>query len=273
MLHLVGLAVVGALIGCLGTLIGAGGGFLLAPLLVLLYPNDRPETLAAVSLAVVFVNALSGTVAYARLGRIDYRAGLLFAAAAIPGAVAGSLATAHLSRALFERALGGLLAATAVYLLLRPFPRRAADRRSGDRVPAPAASEVAVARGERAPSFDPALGAALSFGVGFLSSLLGIGGGIIHVPILVTVLGFPVHSATATSHFVLATTALAGTAVHVASGTLAPGLARAAALAAGVVPGAQAGAALSGAVDGQWILRALAAALGFAGLRLLLWAG
>jgi uncharacterized protein len=46
-------------------------------------------------------------------------------------------------------------------------------------------------------------GMAHSTGAGFLSSFLGIGGGIVHVPLLVGVLGFPTHIATATSHFVL----------------------------------------------------------------------
>jgi hypothetical protein len=54
-------------------------------------------------------------------------------------------------------------------------------------------------------------GALYSLGVGFVSSFLGIGGGVIHVPLLVRALGFPTHLATATSHFVLAIMAGAGT--------------------------------------------------------------
>ena len=106
--------------------------------------------------------------------------------------------------------------------------------------------------------------------VGFLSSLLGIGGGIIHVPVLSQLLGFPVHVATATSHFVLAIMALAGSLVHLATGELRPGLGRVAALAAGVLIGAQVGARLSSRVHGVWIMRGLAVALGFVGLRILL---
>ena len=48
-----------------GTLIGAGGGFVLLPVLLLLYPQENPEILTSISLAVVFFNALSGTEAYA----------------------------------------------------------------------------------------------------------------------------------------------------------------------------------------------------------------
>ena len=52
--------------GIYGALIGAGGGFVLMPLLVLLYPQQNPERLTSISLAVVFFNALSGAGAYSR---------------------------------------------------------------------------------------------------------------------------------------------------------------------------------------------------------------
>ena len=52
-------------VGLYGTLIGAGGGFVLMPVLLLLYPEMKPENLTAISLAVVFFNAASGTESYA----------------------------------------------------------------------------------------------------------------------------------------------------------------------------------------------------------------
>ncbi len=66
-------------------------------------------------------------------------------------------------------------------------------------------------------------GIAYSTVVGFVSSFLGIGGGVIHVPLLVRALGFPTHLATATSHFVLAIIAASGAATHVISGSFAHG--------------------------------------------------
>ena len=101
----------------LGTLIGAGGGFVLVPVLLLLYPQANPETITSISLAVVFVNALSGSLAYARMSRIDYRSGVLFAAAALPGAILGALTTdsspADRSNAIF----GALMIVATAYLL------------------------------------------------------------------------------------------------------------------------------------------------------------
>ena len=67
----------GVVVGTVGTMIGAGGGFLLVPVLLLMYPGVSPDNITAISLAVIFFNALSGTFAYSRMGRIDYRSGLL----------------------------------------------------------------------------------------------------------------------------------------------------------------------------------------------------
>jgi uncharacterized membrane protein YfcA len=122
----------------------------------------------------------------------------------------------------------------------------------------------------RLGSYDVKLGLIVSFFVGFASSLLGIGGGIIHVPVLVHLLHFPVHIATATSHFILAFMTLAATVTNQARGTLVPGLSRVAWLAVGVVPGAQVGAWFSNQVHGRWVIRALALALAFVGIRVLL---
>ena len=112
----------------------------------------------------------------------------------------------------------------------------------------------------------------LSVGVGFVSSFLGIGGGVVHVPLLVGLLGFPTHIATATSHFVLAFMALVATLTHVLSGTFhhAVGLRRAAALSVGVVVGAQLGAKLSQRLSGAVIERLLALGLVALGARLIL---
>ena len=52
-------------VGAYGTLIGAGGGFVLMPILLILYPGESPAILTAISLAVVFFNALSGSESYA----------------------------------------------------------------------------------------------------------------------------------------------------------------------------------------------------------------
>jgi hypothetical protein len=110
----------------------------------------------------------------------------------------------------------------------------------------------------------------LSLLIGCFSSLVGIGGGIIHVPMLMYLFNFPLHMATATSHFVLVFTALAGVVEHLLDHTWPTHLLRDALLAAGVVCGAQLGAFLSRKIAASWIVVGLAAALGVVGLRLIL---
>lgn len=248
-----GLVVLGLAVGVFGTLIGAGGGFILAPVLLLLYPHESPDTITSISLAVTFANATSGTIAYGRMGRVSYRYGLLFSAAAVPGAVLGALGTYFVSRQLFDAVFAVVLLAVAVLVFVK----------------APAGHPGAATDPIHLDRRGVTIGIVISVGVGFLSSFLGIGGGVIHVPALAGILGFPIHAATATSHFILAITALVGTLVHVASGTFHHGVHRALVLAAGVIVGAQLGARLSQRVHGRVIVRALAVAMVVIAVRLL----
>jgi uncharacterized membrane protein YfcA len=259
----IGLGLLGLAVGVLGTLIGAGGGFVLLPILLFLYPRDSAAVLTAISLAVVCANASSGSIAYARLRRIDLRAGLVFAAAGLPGAVLGAWTTRYLERRLFDPMLGVVLMIGAAIVALRPVPEADPECARPRRTLVEADGTVH----EYAPR--TALGALLSVVVGFLSSLLGIGGGILHVPAMVYLLGFPPHVATATSHFVLALLSLSAVLVHARDGTMAHAMGRTIPLAAGALVGAQLGAGLSSRVHGRWILRALALALAAVGMRLL----
>ena len=261
------LCLIGVAVGAFGTLIGAGGGFILTPILLLLYPHDSAQTLTAISLTAVFFNAASGSVAYARQRRIDFRSGSVFALATLPGAVGGALVVGVVSRHLFDALMGAVLALLAAWLLLGerwplPPPRRHLERR------------VLVDRAGETYTYAVPLrrGALYSLAVGFISSFLGIGGGVIHVPLLVRALGFPTHIATATSHFVLAIMAGTGTLTHVALGSFSHrhGLRRAAALSIGVVAGAQIGAHVSLRLRGAAIQRLLASALLVLAARLLL---
>lgn len=266
--HHLWLTAFGFVLGALGTLIGAGGGFVLVPILLLLYPHESPETITSISLAVVFFNASSGSWAYARMGSIDYKSGLLFACATVPGAIAGALTTDYIPRRAFNGVFGVLMIVVGGYLIFH---------RNGER-------QLMEARRKRHTtrtvidkngtnhtfSYDLRLGMGLSVFVGYVSSLLGIGGGIIHVPALVRLLDFPVHIATATSHFILAIMALTGTLVHIATGSFSQDFVYRTVLllGLGVLFGAQAGAWLSSRVHGVWIIRGLAVALVLVGIRI-----
>ena len=230
-----GLVLLGFLVGTFGTMIGAGGGFILTPVLLLLYAHDSPDTITSISLAVTFVNAFSGSLAYGRMKRINYRYGLLFAAATVPGAIVGALSTYYVQRRMFDLIFAAALMAVAAFIFIKT---------PADRGRTPPGSVHLSSR-------QVLLGIAISILVGFVSSFLGIGGGIIHVPALSGILFFPVHTATATSHFILAIATLVAVLVHVLSGTFQHGLVRTFYLALGVLAGAQLGAFLSTKVKGK----------------------
>ena len=261
------LVVLGLGVGTLGTLVGAGGGFLLVPILAIVEPSLPTPAITAVSLAVVAMNATSGAIAYGRLRRIDLRSGVPFALATLPGGVIGALLTSTIPRRPFDVALALLLIGLAIFIVASgddaaPAPPR--ERRWGR-----AMRDIVDAGGERYRySVDLPLGIGISFAVGFVSSLLGIGGGPIHVPALVAVLGFPAHIAVATSTFTLGAMSLAGTGTHLLRGDLDGLLGQTALLAVGAIVGAQLGARLSARVRGVVIVRVLAAALAFVGVRL-----
>ena len=261
------LTLLGGALGTYGTLIGAGGGIFLVPTLLMLYPQESPNTIASMSLAVVFFNAASGTIAYARMRRIDYRAGLLFSTATVPGAILGAYVTSLLSRQLFNLIFSVVILSLAVLIIFRPTPRAQPAHlpRYG------LTSHFTDAKGvDYDYTFSTPRGVGLSFLIGWISSLLGIGGGAFHVPVLVYLLHFPLHVATATSHFTLAIMSLIGSVTHVVMGDFAHGIRRTLALAVGVLVGAQLGASLSQRFRGSTLIRILAVGLLLFGLRLVM---
>jgi uncharacterized membrane protein YfcA len=249
----------GFLIGGFGTLIGAGGGFLLVPLLLLGY-QFPPATAVGTSLALVFLNAASGTVAYLRQRRVDLALGWKFAAATVPGAVGGAYLTRALSSALFSAGFGLVLLGIGAFLWSGWTAAPSAGARVRELVDADGQAHVY--------RVDAWKGVLLSFLVGVLSSVFGIGGGIIHVPFLIVALGLPVHVATATSHFVLSISALIGAATFLALGRV--DLGTTVLMGVGILAGAQLGARASVRAAGVRIRQILAGALGLVGVRMLL---
>ncbi|NRT35575.1 sulfite exporter TauE/SafE family protein [Clostridium beijerinckii] len=271
MIQFLWLTPLGFLVGAFGTLIGAGGGFILVPILLLLYPDKSPDTITSISLAVVFFNALSGSFAYSRMKRIDYKSGMIFAIATLPGSILGSVITSYVPRQLFNGIFGVLLVIISVFLILRTKEEKVENSlvvKNGYIT----RTVVDIEGVEHTFSYNPVTGIVVSIFVGFMSSFLGIGGGIIHVPVLVNILNYPVHIATATSHFVLAVMSLSGTMVHIVNGVLQSSFIQTAALSIGVLFGAQLGAKLSKKIHGVAIIRSLAVALAIVGVRIFIMA-
>lgn len=261
------LAFIGIFIGVFGTIIGVAGGFLLVPILFFLYPEETPATITSITLTVAFFNAFSGSIAYGRLKRIDYRSGLLFSGVAIPGAVLGAYIIEFLSRGVFQYVFGALLIVVSAYLLLRPEKKITADFL----LKWPSGRHITDKQGNSySYSFNLPLALAIALVVGIISGLLGIGGGIIHVPAMTQLFFFPIHIATATSHFVVAISTFAAIITHIIAGTFSSDIGRVAVLSAGAVIGAQFGARVSQRVKGSLIVRLLAIGLAIVALRLLI---
>jgi uncharacterized protein len=234
-------------VGAYGTMIGVGGGFLIVPFLLLVH-HVSSEQAVGTSIVVVFLNAVSGAISYARQRRIDFKAGLWFAAATVPGAIAGAFLSEWLSGPIFNIVFALLLIALSLFMFFRKAP-----------------SSQATTADER--HYNLRLGIILSLFVGCISSLFGIGGGVIHVPALIHLLSFPPHIATATSTFILAFTTAVGGVSHVALGHVL--WAPAVTLGIGVIIGAQLGARWGSKLQGTVLVRLLSLALILVALRLL----
>ena len=254
-------------VGTYGTLVGLGGGFLVVPLLLIVYKLSPPAA-AATSLVVVFLNAASGSAGYLRRGRVEWRAGLILALGTIPGALLGPAISATIPQRTFELVFGTILLGMALFLFVRPESKNEAPSSIGG-------NWLRVRRtftDESGASFDISFSGPLalvaSFGVGVIGSLLGIGGGLVHVPAMIHLMGFPVHLATATSTFVLTITALTAVLEYTRRGFVDWPLATA--LGIGVVIGAQLGAAVAHRIHARWLVRLLTLAMVGLGVRMLL---
>lgn len=236
--------VIGLSVGTLGTLIGAGGGFLLVPLLLFLMPERSPSEITAISLFAVTCNAASGSIAYARRGQIHWRSALLFTAVSLPGAWFGSHLVRWIDPRIFQIIFCALLTLMGLYLLFK-------KARKTEKHP----------HLHNLSTNQYVTGALISIGVSLLASFLGIGGGIVHVPLLSEALGYPVHLAAGTSHFILAASSFVATLQHGLSGDLPLHEPFLLTLALGLVLGAQIGAHLSRRIQGYLILRILGLAL------------
>ena len=116
---------IGAFCSAYGTLIGAGGGFLLVPILLFMFPHLSASQVTSISLAMAFFNAVSGSIPYLRLRRVDVRSAIFFATGTIPGAIIGVYIVALLSRNIFDPIFGILLALVGLWTFFKPGSDRA----------------------------------------------------------------------------------------------------------------------------------------------------
>ncbi len=255
-----------------GALVGAGGGFILVPALLFLHSGDpawSPALVTFMGLFIALCNGISSTATYGRMGRIDWRTGLIFGVSTMIPAVAGRLVVSRLDAPLFSMFFGCFMMAIALWLLRNAALGRAASASERPLRPGLAQRHLTDVDGiEYRYAFSMPLGVSLSSGVGFLATFFGVGGGIIQVPIMTQLLRIPVLVATATSMFLLLISASTGVATYfIGGGRLDPWWALC--LGAGALAGGQVGARLARRVKGKVVLVLLAIGLALAGARLI----
>lgn len=216
---------------------GVGGGFLYVPLLTIVFGLD-PTIAVGTSLIVIIFTTLSASVSYLRQGRIFFQSALWLTVPSIVGAVIGASLTAVLSGAMVSALFAGIVGILAVKLLCPALPLGLLITRGPWREEVCNDRFCIIARNRIYYLHYVVWGSC----AGLASGVIGIGGGVINVPALVSA-GMPVHFATATSTLVVFCTSVAGGGIHAALGQI--DLAYALIFSAGAVMGGAVGAGLA----------------------------
>jgi uncharacterized membrane protein YfcA len=210
---------IGGTAGLLSGLFGVGGGIVMTPGIQVLL-GTQPLVALATPLPVIVPTALTGAVTYGRAGEVDLRSAAWMTAAGLGGSAAGAALTELVDPHLLLVATAALLAWQAVGVLRGGGPRRSVQRPAG---PLPLL--------------------AIGLAAGLVSGLLGIGGGLIIVPLLAGWAGMPLKRVLGTSLATIVVLVVPGTVVHAALGNIDWVICLA--LVAGAVPGAHIGAHLA----------------------------
>jgi uncharacterized membrane protein YfcA len=249
----------GAVAGCLGALLGLGGGVFLVPFLNAGLGLDF-KTAAAISLVTVIATSSAVSAGTVGLNLINLRLGMLLEVASAAGGVAAAVTVVHISDIALERGFAIVAALIAVLMLTRlehrnvMFDPGADPGVLGGRFHEEESGQDVVYQVRRLPV---ALG--ISFVAGNVSAAFGLGGGILKVPVLTAWCGVPMRAAAATSSLMIGVTAVASVPIQYAHGYVNPPLAAAAVL--GVLVGSRAGLWFGGRARAKWLKMLMALVL------------
>jgi len=231
--------------GVLGSMIGLGGGLVVVP--VLTFFGFSPALAASNSLFAAFSNAVASTISYAKQKRIEYSLGLKLGLLSIPGTILGALISDQITPSLFKILFGILLVASSAYI----FSKRKIESKVYN-----ASKQVMV------------LAVAASFFAGIISSLFGIGGGIVFVPLMVIAMGLSMRLAAPTSQLILLFASASGMIVHSILGH--PDFYQALLLAVGAFGGGLVGSRLSVEVEEKKLKILVSAVMVVAAIKLII---
>lgn len=206
--------------GIIASMLGVGGGFLNVPLIN--YLGNEPINVAiGTSLFIIVFTSLSSTLGYARKGVIDFKLGLVLETASIPGAFLGAYLTGWIPENILKAIFGVALIIIGINMIFKNQKKNLTQEELSEKrrtVRGRVLNWRRVTRLATGESYEyninVPLGLAFSFVAGLSSGLLGIGGGIVKVPLLHVALGVPMIITVATSMFMIIFTTLIGTFEH-----------------------------------------------------------
>jgi uncharacterized membrane protein YfcA len=253
-LNLWALGGTGLVAGFLGSALGVGGGFVIVPILTLALHLPIHVALGS-SLVAIVANSCTAAGIYTKAKLTNVKLGLLLETATIPGAIIGGLVVTFIAPSILS-ALFGLVLLYVSYTMVGRQYLASEDVSSADNsvttdntsnsLSGLLASSYYDRNMDRVVAYKvthvPA-GLGAGFFAGVLSSLLGIGGGTIKVPVMNLVMGLPMKAAIATSAFMIAITTTAGALIYHYNGYIYPFIV--APLVIGIIIGARLGAELA----------------------------
>jgi len=215
----------GVFIGLLGSALGVGGGIFMVPFLVLALKLPIHQAVAASLVAIVATSSAVAAVNVER-GLANIRLGITLEVTTALGSIAGALIASRIPGGAVQLLFALMLFPVSVLMFLKG---RGSLKRAAGRVP----SEAGEASSFDSGFFDPALAAhthykvrnmtpasIVSFFAGSLSGLLGIGGGVVQVPVMNLLCGVPMKAAAATSNFIIGVSAAASAYVYFRKGLI-----------------------------------------------------
>ena len=224
MFEYLGLISLGFAAGIIGSMIGLGGGFVIVPILT--FFGFSPQLAASNSLFAAFSNAIASTTSYAKQKRIEYSIGLKLGLLSIPGTILGAYISDGITPSSFKLLFGIVLLASSIYIFLK----RKMESRDYN-----LSKQIMI------------LAVGASFFAGIISSLFGIGGGVVFVPLMVIAIGLSMKMAAPTSQFILLFASASGMITHALLGH--PDFYQALFLSIGAFAGGLVGSRLSLRVD------------------------
>jgi uncharacterized membrane protein YfcA len=204
------LPVIGFLIGLVSVMVGLGGGFLIVPLLTLVYAFS-PTNAVGTSLTAMLMTTAVASAYYSKQKQTYYKMGLILSAAAVPGAIFGSYLTTDVP----GQVIGLLIGVFLVFVAWQMAYRKGTANNCDESKDESGFLEKELLSQKR----NLLIGIVLCFFAGLIGGLLSIPG-VLLVPVMALVLRMPFRAVAATSVFTMIFISLAGTTQHIVLGNI-----------------------------------------------------